>query len=77
MRFTPACAFTAQQKLAFYARAFGAIEQFRLTEPGGRIGHEEIKIGPTTMMLSDEYPEHDIKDPRFLGGAPASPSICM
>jgi uncharacterized glyoxalase superfamily protein PhnB len=58
----------AAEALAFYAHAFGAIEQFRLTEPGGRIGHAEIKIGPTTMMLSDEYPEHDIKGPRSLGG---------
>jgi PhnB protein len=55
------------EAIAFYERAFGAIEQFRLTEPNGRIGHAEIKIGPTTMMLSDEYPEHGIKGPRSLG----------
>lgn len=44
----------------FYARAFDARELFRLTEPGGRIGHAEIKLGPTTLMLADEYPEHGI-----------------
>jgi PhnB protein len=62
----------AAEALAFYARAFDAIEQFRLTEPNGRIGHAQIKIGPTTMMLSDEYPERDIKGPRSLGGTSIS-----
>ncbi len=56
------------EAIAFYERAFGATELFRLAEPSGRIGHAEIKIGPATIMLSDEYPEHDIKGPRSLGG---------
>jgi PhnB protein len=56
------------EAIEFYARAFDAIEQFRLTEPSGRIGHAEIKVGPTTLMLSDEYPEHGIRGPRSLGG---------
>ena len=59
---------SAAEAIEFYARAFGATEIFRLTEPNGRIGHAEIKIGPTTLMLSDEYPEHGIKGPRTLGG---------
>jgi uncharacterized glyoxalase superfamily protein PhnB len=56
------------EAIDFYARAFGATELFRLTEPSGRIGHAEIKIGPATVMLSDEYPEHGITGPRALGG---------
>jgi PhnB protein len=52
----------------FYARAFGAHELFRLTEPSGRIGHAEIKIGPATLMLADEYPDRGIRGPRSLGG---------
>jgi uncharacterized glyoxalase superfamily protein PhnB len=56
------------EAIAFYGRAFGATELFRLAEPSGRIGHAEIKIGPATIMLSDEYPEHDLKGPRSLGG---------
>lgn len=56
------------EAIEFYARAFGAKELFRLTEPSGRIGHAEIKIGPATLMLSDEYPEHDIRGPTSLGG---------
>lgn len=54
--------------LDFYARAFGAKEIFRLTEPSGRIGHAETKIGPVTIMLSDEYPELGIRGPLSVGG---------
>lgn len=56
------------EAIDFYSRAFDAKEIFRLTEPGGRIGHAEVRIGPTTVMLSDEYPEHGIRGPRTLGG---------
>jgi len=56
------------EAIAFYARAFDATELFRLTEPSGRIGHAEIKVGPTTIMLADEYPEHGIRGPHSLGG---------
>lgn len=56
------------EAIDFYCRAFDAKELFRLTEPSGRIGHAEIKIGEATIMLSDEYPEHGIRGPRSLGG---------
>ncbi|HEX3911867.1 MAG TPA: VOC family protein [Steroidobacteraceae bacterium] len=56
------------EAIDFYSRAFDAREIFRLTEPGGRIGHAEVRIGPTTVMLADEYPEHNIRGPRSLGG---------
>lgn len=58
----------AANAITFYQRAFGAQELFRLTEPGGRIGHAEIKIGPATLMICDEYPEHGILGPLSLGG---------
>ena len=58
----------AGRALEFYKQAFGAEELFRLTEPGGRIGHAEIKIGGTTLMLADEYPEMNIVGPQTLGG---------
>lgn len=56
------------QALDFYARAFNAEEIFRLTEPGGRIGHAETRIGPVTVMISDEYPELGIRGPLSVGG---------
>jgi len=54
----------ANAAIDFYAKAFGAKERFRLTEPSGRIGHAEVALGPATVMLSDEYPEHGIEGPR-------------
>lgn len=58
----------ANKALDFYRRAFGAEELYRLTEPSGRIGHAEIKIGPAILMLSEEYPEMAIVGPQALGG---------
>ena len=58
----------AGEAIEFYRKAFGASELFRLTEPGGRIGHAEIRIGTTVLMLSDEYPEYGIVGPQTLGG---------
>ena len=55
------------EAIEFYARAFGARELFRLTAPDGRIGHAQIKFGPATVMLGDEYPEHGFRGPRSLG----------
>ena len=58
----------AARAIEFYAKAFGATEKFRLTEPGGRIGHAELSLGNTTLMLSDEYPEFAILGPASIGG---------
>ena len=58
----------AAAAIEFYCKAFGATELFRLTEPNGRIGHAEIKIGDAVVMLSDEYPEYGIQGPAKLGG---------
>ena len=43
-----------------------------MTEPSGRVGHAEIKIGPATLMLSDEFPEYGIEGPEALGGTTLS-----
>lgn len=54
--------------IEFYKRAFDAQELYRLSEPDGRVGHAEIKVGNTVIMLSDEYPESGITGPKTLGG---------
>lgn len=54
----------ASAAIDFYKKAFGAVEDFRLTEPSGRIGHAELKFGETTVMVSDEYPEYGIHGPK-------------
>lgn len=58
----------AAEAIEFYKKAFGATELFRLVEPSGRIGHAEIKLGATTLMLSEEFPEYGIVGPESLGG---------
>ncbi len=66
------CVSNAAEAIEFYRRAFGAQELFRLTEPGGRIGHAELKFGPATLMLADEYPEYGFRSPMALGGTPVT-----
>jgi PhnB protein len=58
------CVKNAGAAIEFYKRAFGAEELFRLTEPSGRIGHAELKLGPATLMLADEFPEYGIHAPQ-------------
>jgi uncharacterized glyoxalase superfamily protein PhnB len=59
----------AAEAIEFYRRVFGAEEIFRLNEPGtGRVGHAEIKIGDTIIMLADEFPEMGFVGPVTLGG---------
>ena len=58
--------------VAFYQRAFGAGERMRLTRPDGRIGHAEVTIGNSVIMLADEHPEIDAKGPAAYGGSPVS-----
>ena len=58
----------AARAIEFYRDAFGATEKFRLTEPGGRLGHAELLFGAATLMISDEFPEYGIKGPHTVGG---------
>ena len=60
----------AAAALDFYARAFGAEEKFRLADPAGRIGHAEISIGNSVMMLADEHPDFGALAPPTVGGSP-------
>jgi PhnB protein len=62
----------ATKALAWYADSLGAREVMRLPGPGGKIGHAEIEIGDSRVMLADEAPEHDAKAPAAFGGSPVS-----
>ena len=58
----------AAKAIDFYKKAFGAKEIGRLPMPDGRIGHAEIQIGDSRIMMSDENPEWGGKSPETLGG---------
>ncbi len=58
----------AARAIDFYQRAFGAKENFRMAGPDGKIGHAEIKIGDSIIMLADEMPQSGTRSPRSLGG---------
>ena len=62
----------ATQAIDFYKKVFGATEIMRFDAPGGKIGHAEIKIGDSPIMLADEMPERGYVSPNTLGGSPVS-----
>ncbi len=65
----------AGDAIEFYKKAFGATELFRFPTPDGKIGHAEIKIGDSPIMMADEYPEMGYNGPQTLGGSPVSVMI--
>ncbi|WP_020407546.1 VOC family protein [Hahella ganghwensis] len=66
------CARDAGAAVEFYIKAFGVTEKFRLTEPGGRIGHVELDFNGATLMLCDEFPECGSRGPDAYGGTPVT-----
>jgi PhnB protein len=58
--------------IEFYKKAFGAKELFRIDGPDGKIGHAEIRIGDSVVMLADEHSEMGAKSPQTLSGSPVS-----
>jgi PhnB protein len=62
----------AAAAIEFYKKAFGAVEVMRMPGPDGRIGHAEIKIGDSYVMLADENVEMGARSPKSVGGSPVS-----
>jgi PhnB protein len=62
----------AAAAIEYYKKAFGAIEKVRMDAPGGKIGHAELTIGDSMIMLADESPGTGHKSPKTIGGTPVS-----
>lgn len=60
----------AAAAIDFYKEAFGAVETMRLPGSDGKVGHAELRIGDSMLMLSDEYPEMNHRGPKAYGGTP-------
>ncbi len=64
------CVDGAGAAIQFYGQVFGATERMHMPAPDGKIGHAEIQIGDSVIMLSDEFPEIEARGPRSIGGTP-------
>src|SRR3954466_3595794 len=62
----------ASDAIEFYKTVFGAEEQVRMDAPGGKIGHAEIGIGDSKVMLADTFPDMGGKSPKQIGGSPGT-----
>ena len=62
----------ASDAIDFYTSVLGATERMRMDAPGGRIGHAELEIGDSVVMLADENPEMNARGPKAFGGSPVS-----
>ena len=62
----------ASKAIDYYKQAFGAKERFRMDAPDGKIGHAELEIGDSLLMLSDPFPQSSVRPPKEVGGTSAS-----
>ncbi|MFJ5546625.1 VOC family protein [Streptomyces sp. NPDC093225] len=62
------CVDGAAAAIDFYVAVFGATERMRMPAPDGRIGHAELELGDSVVMLADEYPDMGFRSPRSIGG---------
>jgi len=60
----------AARAIEFYKKAFGAKERLRLEMPGGTVGHAELEIGNSVIMMGDECPSMQAMSPESIGGSP-------
>ena len=60
----------AADAIAFYQKAFGATEVMRMAAPGGKVGHAEVEIGGSRIMVADEHPDMGFLSPKTIGGSP-------
>lgn len=58
----------AAEAIEFYRRAFGAKERMRIGAPDGKVGHAELEIGDSVVMLADEVPDMEFFGPASIGG---------
>ena len=66
------CIDGAADAIRFYTHVFGAAERMRIPAPEGKIGHAELTIGDSVIMVADEYPEMGVLGPRTVGGTPVT-----
>ena len=68
------CVDGGAEAIDFYTKILGATERLRM-DHGGKIGHAELTIGDSLIMVNDEYPEMDIVGPKIVGGTPVTLTV--
>ncbi len=75
-RVTPyLCVDGAKAAMEFYMHVLGATERMYMPAPDGKIGHAELQVGDSVIMLSDEFPDMGVMSPRSVGGSPVALSV--
>ena len=69
------CVDGATAAIQFYGEVLGATERMRMPAPGGKVGHAELQIGDSLIMVSDEFPEMGQVAPKTVGGSPVVISV--
>ena len=65
----------ANDAIEFYTKVFGARERMRMPGPDGKLGHAELEIGNSLIMLADEFPDMGHRGPKTIGGTPVTINI--
>ena len=65
----------AEAAIEFYGKIFGAQERMRMPAPEGKIGHAELMLGDSVLMLADEFPDMGALSPNTIGGSPVTLSV--
>src|SRR5947199_8509259 len=69
------CVRGAADAIEFYTSIFGATERMRMAQPDGRIGHAELQLGDSVVMLADEHTDMGFVSPQAIGGTPVMLSV--
>ena len=69
------CVDGAKAAIEFYSKVLGATERMHMPGPDGKIGHAELELGESLIMLADEFPEMGVRGPKAVGGTPVTISI--
>lgn len=69
------CVDGATRAIEFYSSVLGAKERMRIPGPDGKVGHAELQIGDSVIMLADEHPDMGFLGPKRIGGSPVTISV--
>jgi PhnB protein len=67
----------AAAAIDFYGKVLGTKERMRMGGPDGKVGHAELELGDSVIMLADEFPDMGARSPKSVGGSPVTISLYL